>query len=79
MNAIRRYVATISIEDCIVIHAESVEWEKTGKLADDAFLRRHTQTLVDEIGVKDIVLSIWMMGLVHEVWRRFAVCRLEKH
>lgn len=75
-NKLRIYVATLSKSECKKIHAEFELWEDTGRVKDNAMMRRYTREWMKSSGIGQGHVVIWMRHLASEVWRRFALPHL---
>lgn len=77
-NAIRKLVEDLSVEECKRIHAEANTWERTGILPNDSLLRDVTSQWLERHNLRELVsVSIHMLNVTHEVWRRFAAPHLD--
>ena len=75
---LREFVATLGDETCRRIHEEYCEFEAKGKIGDGA-LRSTTGYYIKHFAVNPDgqAIVMWMDQIAKEVWRRYAVERLE--
>lgn len=79
MNKIRDFVANLSLDECQSIHAEQSFCEEYGHYPEEngeCVLRKKARELRENINPHGPAF-LYMDQLVKEVWRRFAVEKLE--
>lgn len=70
----REYLAKLSLQELKAMWDESVTWDETGVLPDDAWLRIRVGVLFPD---RRVSTSHVCIELVHEVWREIARRLLE--
>lgn len=74
---VRDEMQTIPDGDLLAMWAETVSWEQTGTLPNDATIRRFlTERIAPKVAYID-VHAMWLDMIAKEVWRECAVRRLE--